>query len=58
MGLDSLLNMPISASGKYQQTAREAASSVTILTHEEIEQFGYRTLEDALAGREWLLPEQ
>ena len=50
LGLDSLLNMPISASGKYQQTAREAASSVTILTHEEIEQFGYRTLEDALAG--------
>ncbi len=50
LGLDSLLNMPISASGKYQQTAREAASSVTILTHEEIEQFGYRSLEEALSG--------
>ncbi len=49
-GLDSLLNLPISASGKYQRTARQAASSVTILTHEQLEHFGYRTLEDALAG--------
>ena len=50
LGLDSLLNVPISASGTYQQTARQAPSSVTILTHEAMEQFGYRTVEDALAG--------
>jgi outer membrane receptor protein involved in Fe transport len=50
LGLDSLLNMPISASGKYQQTAREAASSVTIITHDQIEQYGYRTLEDVFEG--------
>ena len=50
LGLDSLLNVPISAAGKYQQTAREAASSVTILTHDLIEQFGYRTVEEVLAG--------
>jgi hypothetical protein len=30
LALDSLLSTPIDASGKYQQTAREAASSVTI----------------------------
>jgi outer membrane receptor protein involved in Fe transport len=50
LGLDSLLNTPINASGKYQQTARQAASSVTVLTHEDLERFGYRTLGDALAG--------
>jgi len=50
LALDSLLNVPISASGTYQQTARKAPSSVTILTHEAMEQFGYRTVEDVLAG--------
>jgi outer membrane cobalamin receptor len=50
LALDSLLNTPIDASGKYQQTAREAASSVTIVTHEQIENFGYRTLTDVLQG--------
>jgi outer membrane receptor protein involved in Fe transport len=50
LGLDSLLNVPISASGTYQQTARQAPSSVTILTHEVMERFGYRTLQDVLAG--------
>jgi outer membrane receptor protein involved in Fe transport len=50
LGLDSLLNVPISASGTYQQTARQAPSSVTILTHEAMERFGYRTLQDVLAG--------
>jgi outer membrane receptor protein involved in Fe transport len=50
LGLDSLLKVPISASGTYQQTARQAPSSVTILTHEAMEQFGYHTVEEALAG--------
>jgi outer membrane receptor protein involved in Fe transport len=50
LALDSLLSTPIDASGKYQQTAREAASSVTIVTHEQIEHFGYRTLSDVLQG--------
>jgi outer membrane cobalamin receptor len=50
LALDSLLNVPISASGKYQQTARQAASSVTIITHELMERFGYHTIEDVLAG--------
>ena len=50
LALDSLLSTPIDASGKYQQTAREAASSVTIVTHDEIEHFGYRTLNDVLQG--------
>ena len=35
LGLDSLLNVPISASGTYQQTARRGASSVTIITAED-----------------------
>ncbi|MFL5494852.1 MAG: YfiR/HmsC family protein [Gemmatimonadales bacterium] len=48
LALDSLLNTPIDASGKYQRTAREAASSVTIITHEQIEHFGYWNLGAAL----------
>jgi hypothetical protein len=32
LALNSLLNIPIDASGKYQQTVREAASAVTIVT--------------------------
>jgi iron complex outermembrane receptor protein len=48
--LDSLLSTPINVSAKYQQIARQATGSVTILTHEQIERYGYRTLPDLLAG--------
>lgn len=48
MGLDSLLSPHVSSIEKYEQAAREAPASVTIVTHEEIVEFGYRTLEDVL----------
>ncbi|HYC31248.1 MAG TPA: TonB-dependent receptor, partial [Gemmatimonadales bacterium] len=50
LALDSLLATPISASAKYQQTSTETASAVTVVTRDQIERFGYRTLADMLAG--------
>lgn len=50
VSLDSLLNTPVSTAAKYAQTSREAAASVTIITDEEIQSFGYRTIADVLAA--------
>ncbi|MEA2723713.1 MAG: hypothetical protein QOH59_1484 [Gemmatimonadales bacterium] len=48
LGLDSLLSTPVSTGAKYDQTTRQVAGSVSIITAEDIRRFGYRTLEDAL----------
>ena len=50
LSLDSLLSTKISTAAKYQQTMSEAASSVTIITAEDIHRHGYRTLPEALAA--------
>jgi len=50
LGLDSLLNTKISAAAKYEQTSSEAASSVSIITAEDIQRHGYQTLGQALAA--------
>src|SRR5918999_232606 len=50
LSLDSLLNTKISSAAKYEQTISEAASSVTIITAEDIQRHGYRTLPEALAA--------
>ena len=47
LSLDELLDIPISTAAKYEQTAREAPSSVTVITAEDIECYGYKTLADA-----------
>jgi outer membrane receptor for ferrienterochelin and colicins len=46
--LDSLLNTPISAAAKYQQTIREVAGAVTIVTADDIRRYGYRTVAEML----------
>lgn len=48
LSLDSLLNMQISTAAKYKQTISEAPASVTIITSEDIEQYGYLTLAEIL----------
>lgn len=48
LGLEALLGTEISTASKYEQTSREAPASVTVVTAEEIERFGYRTLEEVL----------
>lgn len=49
-GLDALLNTKVSTAAKYSQTMIEAASAVSIITSEDIKQYGYRTLDEALAS--------
>ncbi|HPG40260.1 MAG TPA: TonB-dependent receptor [bacterium] len=53
--LDSLFNMDIKQTGsetksasKYLQTTKEAASSITIITADEIARFGYETIDELL----------
>jgi iron complex outermembrane receptor protein len=48
LGLDSLLNTPVSTAAKYDQDVRLVAGSVTVVTAEDIRRFGYRTLTDVL----------
>jgi len=48
MSLDSLMNIPITAASKHEQTTLEAPASVTIISAEDIRAYGWRTLEDAL----------
>jgi outer membrane receptor for ferrienterochelin and colicins len=46
--LEELLNTQISTAAKYEQTSSQAPASVTIITSEDIERYGYRTLDEAL----------
>ncbi|MDZ7261539.1 MAG: hypothetical protein ONB05_05475, partial [candidate division KSB1 bacterium] len=48
VSLDSLLNIQVSTATKYEQKIREAPASVTIITSEEIERYGYRTVDEVL----------
>jgi iron complex outermembrane receptor protein len=49
VGLDSLLNVKVSTAAKYAQRIGEVASSVTIVTSEDIERYGYHSLADVFA---------
>jgi outer membrane receptor for ferrienterochelin and colicins len=46
--LDDLLNAHINAAAKYEQPVRDVPASVTIITAEEIERYGFETLGEAL----------
>lgn len=46
--LDSLLNLQISSVAKYDQTTQEAPASVTLLTHEDIRNYGYNDMGELL----------
>ena len=48
LSLESLLDAPVSAAAQYEQTAREAPAAVTVISAEEIKDFGYRTLAEVL----------
>ena len=48
MSLDSLLNTRISAASKYAQTGSQAPGSVTIVSSDDIRNFGYRNLLEIL----------
>jgi outer membrane receptor protein involved in Fe transport len=46
--LDTLLNTPIKTAAKYDQTLSSVAASVTVITSEEIERYGWTSLPDLL----------
>jgi outer membrane receptor for ferrienterochelin and colicins len=46
--LDGLLNTPVSTGAKYAQDIRQVSGSVSIVTAEDIQRFGYRSLLDVL----------
>jgi iron complex outermembrane receptor protein len=48
--IDGLLAAPISGASKYEQTTRNAPGDVTIVTAEEIRDYGYRTLAEVLGA--------
>ena len=48
--LDDLLSQKVSAAAKYEQTVHDAAASVTIVTAQEIETFGFATLAELLSS--------
>ena len=51
--IESLLELEIDSvygASKYQQTIAEAPASITIITSEEIQKYGYQTLSDILRG--------
>jgi outer membrane receptor protein involved in Fe transport len=48
ISLDSLLNTHISAASKYAQTSSAAAGDVTIVSSEDIRNYGYRNLQEVL----------
>lgn len=49
LSLESLLDVSVNAAARYDQTAREAPASVTVITAEEIERYGHQTLAQVLA---------
>jgi len=48
MDLEQLLDVEIVTASKYSQKLSETASSVTVIDKQQIKQFGYRTVGDAL----------
>jgi outer membrane receptor for ferrienterochelin and colicin len=46
--LEELLGMQVMGASRYAQQTRDAPSAVTIITAEDIRNFGYRTLADVL----------
>lgn len=48
LSLEELSNVQVYGASKHLQSTREAPASVTVITRDEIERYGYRTLADIL----------
>lgn len=58
MSLDSLMAIPVSSASKYEQTVAEAPASVTVLTAEDIQRYGWSSLNEALQSVSGLVSHQ
>ena len=58
MSLADLLNVEISSASKLKQTMREAPSIVSVVTQEQIGQFGWRSINDILYHQPGFFPGQ
>lgn len=50
LSLEQLMNVTITGASRYEQTARQAAASVHVITRKDIRAYGWRTLNEALAS--------
>ena len=48
--LEQLMQMQVTTASRYEQTALEAPAAVSVVTADDIQLFGYRTLADVLAS--------
>jgi len=48
MSLEDLMNIPVYAASRHEQSTSEAPASVTVVTSEEIRRYGWRTMLDIL----------
>lgn len=48
MSLEELMNIPVYAASRHEQSSTEAPASVTIVTSEQIRRYGWRTMLDIL----------
>ncbi len=48
MSLEQLMDIPVTTASTFAQKKRDAPSAVTVITAEDIRDYGYRTLADAL----------
>jgi len=56
--LEQLLQLELSAPSKQRQTAREAPGVVSLVTREQLQQFGWTSLEDILFSQPGFFPAQ
>ncbi|HWS14591.1 MAG TPA: TonB-dependent receptor, partial [Candidatus Methylomirabilis sp.] len=50
MSIEQLMDMTVSGASRFEQKLRDAPSSVSVVTADEIRKYGYRTLADILSG--------
>ena len=50
LSLEQLLEVKVVGASKYEQSQRDVAAAVSVITRSEIRRFGWRTLEEALAS--------
>lgn len=50
LSLEELLDIPVVGASKYDQKQKDIAAAVSVITRQEIDAFGWRTIADALAS--------